>query len=95
MVILSGTGIHTGLTWMYDGFLNKTVQRDKWIKIEGKTICRLKEAFEQAHAGNDEFFVPFHDAVYRSPIALALSELEKEMIDGTEILESSDEESED
>lgn len=66
LVILSGTGIHKGLTWMYDGFLNGSVKRDKWIKIGDKSICRLKEAFEKAHAGDEEFFMPFHDAVYNN-----------------------------
>lgn len=90
LVILSGTGIHKGLTWMYDGFLNGTVKRDKWIKIGDKTICRLKEAFEKAHEGNEEFFMPFHDAVYNAP-----ANIEMEDNDGTELLESSDEEPED
>jgi len=64
-VNLSGKGIHQGLTWMYDGFLNGTIERARGrVKIGGENICTLKEAFIEAHKGNQDFFLPFRDAVY-------------------------------
>jgi len=43
------------------------ITRDRTgIKIAGTHVCRLGEAFKQAHAGNTEFFLPFRDAVYKS-----------------------------
>src|SRR3990170_8627016 len=67
LVVLSGKGLHQGLTWMYDGFLNGTIERSRGrVKINGENICTLKEAFINAHAGNTEFFLPFRDAVYKS-----------------------------
>lgn len=66
LVVLSGKGIHQGLTWMYDGFLNETIERSRGrVKISGDTICTLKEAFIKAHNKEDDFFLPFRDAVYK------------------------------
>lgn len=68
LVNLSGKGIHQGLTWMYDGFLQKdglVTRSSAGIKIDGQHICRLHEAFKQAHEGNNDFFLPFRDAVYK------------------------------
>lgn len=68
IINLAGLGIHQGLTWMYDGFLNNTIERSRGrVKINGENVCTLKEAFMQAHQGNNEFFLPFHDAVYNVP----------------------------
>jgi RecA/RadA recombinase len=93
IVNLSGKGIHRGLTWMYDGFLNKTIERDRGrVKINGESICTLKEAFIQAHAGNNDFFLPFRDAVYK--VSASPEELveQEEEVDGDteEADESSD-----
>lgn len=71
VVNLAGKGIHWGLSWMYDGFLQKDglITRGrgaKGVKINGEGYCSLKEAFAQAHKGNDEFFLPFKDAVYNA-----------------------------
>jgi len=66
VVVLAGKGIHQGLTWMYDGFLNGTIERARGrVKINGENICTLKEAFIKAHNGETEFFNVFRDAVYK------------------------------
>jgi len=69
MVNLAGKGIHHGISWLYDGFLQKDGQITrgkgaKGVKIGGVGYCSLKEAFIQAHKGNNDFFLPFRDAVY-------------------------------
>jgi len=86
IVNLSGEGIHQGLTWMYDGFLNKTIERDRGkVKINGEKYCMLKEAFIQAHARNNDFFLPFRDAVYKvSATPEELVEQEEEVDGDTE-----------
>ena|SRR3990167_206470 len=83
LVVLAGKGIHQGLTWMYDGFLNGTIERARGrVKINSENICTLKEAFIQAHTSNQDFFLPFRDAVYK--VSASPEELveQEEEVDG-------------
>lgn len=84
-VNLSGKGIHWGLSWMYDGFLQKggRIVRDRGkVKIDGEKYCMLKEAFIEAHNGNNDFFLPFRDAVYSINANPEILVEESEEVDG-------------
>jgi hypothetical protein len=59
IVMLSGKGIHLGLSAMYDCFLLKLAERGKTVKINGESMGFLKSFFDNAHAGNDTVFEPF------------------------------------
>lgn len=66
LFMLNGKGIHQGLTWMYDGWVNKVVTREGFIgniKIGDITIGKMRKLVDEAHEGNDEFFIPFRDAL--------------------------------
>lgn len=63
LFVLSGKGIHKGLTAMYDGMMLDLVDRKKTIKIGDKSFGYLKNIVEEAQAGNDEFFEPFFEVL--------------------------------
>jgi len=60
LFVLSGKGIHKGLTAMYDGMMLDLVDRKKTIKIGDTSFGYLKNIVEEAQAGNEEFFEPFY-----------------------------------
>jgi RecA/RadA recombinase len=59
LFVLSGKGIHLGLTAMYDCINLGTAKRDRTIKIGDNSFGTMKECVQQAHNGNDDFFEPF------------------------------------
>lgn len=61
LFVLSGKGIHKGLTAMYDCISMGLAERGRTIKIGDTTYGTMKECVQQAHAGNDEFFIPFRE----------------------------------
>lgn len=66
LFMLNGKGVHKGLTWMYDGWVNKVVTRDSFIgnvKVGDKQIGKMKEIVTKAHDGEEEFFHVFRDAL--------------------------------
>lgn len=76
LVILAGSGVHPGLTWMFDGIIEGKVKRERTIKIGDKSMGLLnKNVLVAAHAGDDDFFLPFKEALYSNP------PLEKELVD--------------
>lgn len=66
LFVLSGKGIHLGLTAMYDALnvIPNIVTRSRTIKIGDQSFGTLKEVVQEAHAGNDEFFIPFRDILH-------------------------------
>lgn len=63
-VVLSGYGIHSGLTALYDGYKLGIVDRKRTVKIvDDKSYGYLQAIFDEARNGNDEFFTPFHSAL--------------------------------
>lgn len=63
LFVLSGKGIHFGLTAMYDAINLGIAKRDRVIKIGDTTFGTMKEVIMEAHKGNDEFFTPFIDVI--------------------------------
>ena len=61
LFVLSGKGIHIGLTAMYDAINLGLAERGRTIKISGTIYGTMKEVVQQAHDGNDDFFIPFRD----------------------------------
>jgi len=60
LFVLSGKGIHRGLTAMYDGFMIGAVGRKKVITIGDKSFGYMKNIIAEAQAGNEKFFKPFY-----------------------------------
>jgi len=61
LMMLSGHGIHNGLTAMFDCFLSGLAERGATVKINGTGCGKLKEFFTNAHAGNNTVFDPFFE----------------------------------
>jgi len=63
LFVLGGSGIHRGLTALYDGIILGIVDISRTIKIGDKSFGYLKDITEQAQLGNEEFFEPFYEAI--------------------------------
>lgn len=57
--ILSGVGVHTGLTAMFDCFMLKLASRAKTISMNGNTFGYYKTLIKKAYNGETEIFLPF------------------------------------
>jgi recombination protein RecA len=68
LFVLSGYGIHPGLTAMQDAVNLGLVERSRTIKVNGVSLGYLKDVVEQAHAGNDEFFSPFYELLANAEV---------------------------
>jgi RecA/RadA recombinase len=68
LFVLSGKGIHKGLTAMYDGIRLKVVNRKtekhpRSISIGDKSFGALRKVVEKAQEGDDKFFEPFFEVL--------------------------------
>ena len=61
LFILSGKGIHKGLTAMWDCLRLEKVEYSRTIKIDGKSVGYVKDFIQSAHDKDDEAFQPFID----------------------------------
>lgn len=61
LFVLSGKGIHIGLTSMYDAISLGLAEKGRTIKIGDSSFGTMKEIVQQAHEGNDDLFIPFQD----------------------------------
>ena len=65
LFVLSGKGIHLGLSAMYDGFelglVEKPGKKVKKIHIGDTVFGSTKEVIMKAHEGDNDFFKPFID----------------------------------
>jgi len=61
--VLGGSGIHRGLTALYDCIILGIVDIKRTIRIGDKSFGYLKDITEQAQLGNDEFFQPFYEEI--------------------------------
>ena len=59
--VLSGYGIHKGLTALFDCVELGLVQRKRTLKIGDESIGYLKTYFEYAREGNENEFQVFYD----------------------------------
>lgn len=66
VAVLGGKGIHKGLTAMYECKAYKLCTFGASITLDGKKYGRMSSIIERAHAGEEEFFQPFVDAI-RNP----------------------------
>ena len=62
--MLAGTGLHLGLSAMYDGMIQGIVSRKRYVKIGETSFGFLKKIVGEAHDGNEEFFLPFLEALH-------------------------------
>jgi len=61
--MLAGTGLHLGMSALYDGTIQGVVSRKKIVKIGEQSFGYMKHIVREAHDGNDEFFIPFLEAL--------------------------------
>ena len=59
LFVLSGKGIHFGLTALYDCLNLGLATKSRTIKIRDVSFGTMREVVQQAHDGNDDFFEPF------------------------------------
>lgn len=80
LFVLAGKGLHLGLTAMYDCVMLKKATADKSIKIGDKSFGYMKDIVEQAQQGNDDFFMPFFDALntYNNEETMSSTNIENE-----------------
>lgn len=57
--MLAGTGIHVGLTALWDCLMLDLAERAKNIKMDGQSYGFLGRLVKEAHEGNNEPFEPF------------------------------------
>jgi len=63
LFVLGGSGVHKGLTALYDGIVLGVVDVARTIKIGEQSFGYLKDITEKAQEGDEEFFHPFYDAI--------------------------------
>jgi hypothetical protein len=61
LFVLSGKGIHRGMTTLFDCVDLELATSQSVIKIGDKSFGRLKPIIDEAQNGNEEFFQPFYD----------------------------------
>ena len=64
LFVLSGKGIHRGLTAVVDCLELGLAESQKVIKIGDTSFGYLKNITEEAQAGNEDFFQPFIDLLF-------------------------------
>jgi RecA/RadA recombinase len=75
LFVLSGKGIHTGLTALLDGFMFGHVKRSRAIiKIGNESFGTMQEIIQKAQNGDDEFFQPFFDVLSTNDEIVVISE---------------------
>lgn len=68
LLVLSGYGIHHGLTALYDGYKLGLVNRQRNVKIGDVSYGYLKDIFQKAREDDSEFFAPFYDILQNSNV---------------------------
>lgn len=63
VAILGGKGIHLGLTALYDCKMLGIASFGKSITLGGQKYGAMRTIVAKAHAGDDEFFLPFINAL--------------------------------
>ena len=59
LFMLSGKGIHTGLTALQDCLVLEKAEKQRTIKINGESLGYMKDFIQSAHDGDDKAFQPF------------------------------------
>ncbi len=63
LFVLSGKGIHRGMTALFDGMEMGLVERKKTISIGDQKFGYLKDIVAKAQEGDGDFFQPFFDVL--------------------------------
>jgi len=61
LFVLSGKGVHKGLTTMFDCIELELATSKNVVKIGDKSFGRLKPIIDKAQEGDEEFFQPFYE----------------------------------
>lgn len=68
--MLAGTGIHIGLSAMYNCFILEQAERGKVVKMDGQSYGYLKDLVKAGHEGRNEIFQPFIDKLSNKHIKI-------------------------
>ncbi len=68
-VVVGGQGIHVGLTAVYDCKMLKLATFGKSVTLGGEKFGNIRSLIAKAHAGDNEIFKPFIDAL-KNPSAI-------------------------
>ena len=63
LFVLSGYGIHDGLTALMDCRTNKLANKDRVIKMGDESFGYMKDILKKAEQGDNDFFIPFQEAL--------------------------------
>lgn len=77
VVILGGKGIHKGLTAMYDCKMTGLATFGRSVTLGGTKYGAMKSVIEKAHEGNDDFFIPFIEAL-KNPSKVGKANVDEE-----------------
>ena len=61
LFVLSGKGVHKGMTTMFDCIEEGLATSKNVVKIGDKSFGRLKPIIDKAQEGDEEFFQPFYE----------------------------------
>lgn len=76
IAMLGGKGAHIGLTAMYECKRMGIATFGKSVTLGGTKYGSIASMLQEAHAGNDEIFQPFIDAL-KNPSAVGKAEFEE------------------
>ena len=76
--MLAGTGIHIGLSAMYDCFILEKAERGKVVKMDGQSYGYLKDLVKAGHEKRNEVFQPFIDKLAGVEVKLVEENPEQE-----------------
>lgn len=74
--MLAGTGIHLGLSAMYDCFIMELAERGKVVKMDGQSYGYLKDLVKAGHEKRNEVFLPFIEKSNKKGMKLVAEEPE-------------------
>ena len=83
VVVLGGKGIHKGMTALYECKMAKLCTFGASITLDGKKYGSMGSILEKAHAGDDEFFQPFINAL-QNPSKISKPNEDEELYEGEE-----------
>lgn len=63
VAILPGIGIHPGLTATFECVWRGIAEKDRVVKLDGKSYGYMKKIVDAARSGEEEIFVPFVEAL--------------------------------
>jgi len=83
LFVLSGKGMHKGMTAMFDCIELGLATSKNVVKIGDKSFGRLKPIIDEAQSGNEQFFEPFYELLVNHKLEVS-TDVENEEEDENE-----------